>query len=51
MPRTGAKNTVAGIYRCGECGERITMALGKEFPDCPKCKKAVNWVLVTATKR
>jgi hypothetical protein len=51
MPRTGAKNTVAGIYKCDSCGERITEPLGHEFPDCPKCKKAVNWTLVVATKK
>jgi ABC-type ATPase with predicted acetyltransferase domain len=51
MPRTGSKNSVAGIYKCDDCGERITVALGKEFPDCPKGKNAVNWTLVEATKQ
>jgi predicted RNA-binding Zn-ribbon protein involved in translation (DUF1610 family) len=41
---------VAGIYKCDSCGERITMALGHEFPPCPSCKKAVSYSLVEATK-
>lgn len=52
MPRTGTKNTVAGIY-VSDCAdrERITMPLGHEFPPCPKCGKDVNWTLVEATKQ
>jgi peptide methionine sulfoxide reductase MsrB len=50
MPGTGNTNSVAGIYSCDSCGERVTMPLGHTFPDCPKEKKAVNWTLAVATK-
>jgi hypothetical protein len=51
MPKTGEKCTVAGIY-VSDCGDkqRITEPLGHVFPDCEKCKKAVGWTLVEATK-
>jgi hypothetical protein len=32
-------------------GERITMPLGHEFPDCRRCKQAVSWTLEEATKQ
>ena len=50
MAKTGDSNTVAGIYRCDSCGERITMPLGHEFPPCPKEGTRVMYSLVTATK-
>jgi hypothetical protein len=50
MPRTGDSNTVAGIYKCDSCGERITMPLGHEFPPCPKEGKTTTYSLVMATK-
>jgi hypothetical protein len=51
VPRTGNTNIVAGIYSCDGCGERITMPLGHEFPDCRRCKQAVSWTLEEATKQ
>jgi hypothetical protein len=52
MPHTGNTNNEAGIY-VSDCAdlERITMPLHHTFPDCPKCKRAVNWTLAVATKQ
>jgi hypothetical protein len=30
----GRKAPASGIYRCGDCGRRITMKKGKPFPPC-----------------
>lgn len=49
MPKTDDINTVAGIYHCTNCGERITMPHGHKFPDCPKCH-GTGWALDDPTK-
>jgi len=49
MASTGDTNTVAGIYRCNSCGERITMPHGHTFPPCAKCG-GTDFSLVDATK-
>ena len=48
--RTGLTCTVAGIYR-SDCAdeERVTLAVGDEFPKCPSCRHAVGWNLAVAT--
>ena len=50
MAKTHDSNKVAGIYACDNCGERITMPIGHEFPPCPGCGKAVTYTLVVPTK-
>ena len=50
MAKTHDSNKVAGIYACDDCGERITMPIGHEFPPCPGCGKAVTYTLAVPTK-
>jgi hypothetical protein len=47
--RTETACTTAGIYR-SDCAdqERVTLAVGEEFPKCPSCRKAVGWNLAVA---
>jgi len=48
--RTDVACTTAGIYR-SDCAdqERVTLAIGDNFPRCPSCRKAVGWDLAEAT--
>jgi hypothetical protein len=48
--KTDAVCATAGIYRSG-CAdqERITLAVGDQFPKCPSCRKSVGWNLAVAT--
>lgn len=47
--RTDTTCVTAGIYR-SNCAdeERVTLAVGDNFPKCPSCRKAVGWNLAVA---
>jgi len=48
--KTDTTCVTAGIYR-SDCAdeERVTLAVGDQFPKCPSCRKAVAWNLAVAT--
>ncbi|HUX66899.1 MAG TPA: hypothetical protein VMV31_05380 [Terriglobales bacterium] len=42
----GRKARESGIYRCGECGKRITLSKGRKFPPCHD-----GWFMTDTTTR
>lgn len=51
MPGTGQTCKKSGIYKgdCN-CSREISLSKGERFPPCSGCRKAVNWLLVRATR-
>ena len=51
VPYTHDHAAVAGIYVTADtCHARVTMAIGHEFPPCPKCGRSTTYTRVEAPK-
>jgi hypothetical protein len=47
--RTGDTCPTSGIWAPDCIGKQIALSVGKTFPPCSHCHRAVTWTLVRAT--